>query len=269
MDVVTDTIVIPSLKRSYRFVHVSDLHIAHSYETDCEEAKAEAERQSVRWTGKYTPKDALDRIIGHVNAYQPDAVFVTGDAVDYFSSSNIRYLSGEFRKMQAPVVYTYGNHESAYGYYPGAPFTKSNYHFYSELTHGSPSCRRIDLDDLIIAVIDDSDKKITGEQLDFLRLLSNDGRPVLLLCHIPLKTEENEAKIMRAWGTSFMLGTDDDADMTRDLCAFVKSEESNIKAIFAGHIHFADTGEFAPGRFQFCAAPSFSGFLRDIELMPE
>lgn len=269
MEIVTNKIIIPTLRRLYKFVHVSDLHIAHSYETDCAEAKATADKQAIRWTQKYTPKDALSRIIEHVDGYNPDAVFVTGDAVDYFSSSNISYLSGELRKIQVPVIYTYGNHESAYGYYPGAPFTKANYHFYEELTRGNPSHRSIDMEDLIIAVIDDSDKKITAEQLDFIHHLGDDGRPVLLLCHIPLRTEANEAEIMRVWGSTFLIGTDDDSDITNSFCQFIKSEESNVKAIFSGHIHFSDTGEFAPGRLQFCAAPSFSGFIRNVELKPE
>lgn len=265
-NIITDRIAIPSLPRTYRFVHVSDLHIAHAYETDCEETRSEAARQADRWTNRYSPKEAFDQVLAHIKEYGPDAVFVTGDAVDYFSSSNISYLSKKFQELKVPVLYTMGNHEGAFGYYSGAPYTKKIYHFYKELAGENPLFYRVEMDGLILASIDDSDKKITQEQLDFMKELSAEGKPILLLCHIPLRTEHNEEKILRVWGKSFMLGTENDPDLTKEFCRFIRSEESHVAAIFAGHVHFSDTGEFAPGRLQFCAAPAFTDFIRDIEI---
>lgn len=259
MNIVTDKISMPSFGKPYKFVHVSDLHIAHAFDTDSDETKAFAEKQTVRWTDKYTPKDSLENIIVHVNEYKPDFVLFAGDVVDYYSPSNVSYIKSAFERINAPVIYSFGNHESS----------QSNYGIYAEAAkcgeNDNPACRKIETEDFIFAVIDDSDKNIKPEQLDFMKELAKDGRPIFMLCHIPLPTPENQAPILR-WGTYFMLGTEEDSELTKEFCSYVESEESNVAAIFAGHIHFANTTEFAPGKKEYCSAPSFTGYIHDVEI---
>ena len=60
-------------------------------------------------------------------------------------------------------------------------------------------------------------------------------------------------------------GTD---EPTEEFLALVKSEESRVAAIFAGHLHYDHAGEFAPGRMQYVSAPAFTRFVREVSVIP-
>ncbi|MBE7057454.1 MAG: hypothetical protein E7388_08470 [Ruminococcaceae bacterium] len=57
-----------------------------------------------------------------------------------------------------------------------------------------------------------------------------------------------------------MIGTDEDPEATHVSCKMVKSEDSPVVAIFAGHVHYEHEGEFAPDKMQCTATTAFKEY---------
>jgi hypothetical protein len=104
--------------------------------------------------------------------------------------------------------------------------------------------------------------------MEGFRQLCATGKPIVLLIHIPLCTDAITPSVMNRWGYRFMIGNENSTPETLDFCKLVKSPESPVKVILAGHVHFAHEGEFAPGRLQYTSAPALDGFVRRLRIRP-
>ena len=198
-------------------------------------------------------------------AVRPDAVILTGDAVDYCSEANIAAVRSLLAASPCPVLYVRGNHEGLpeYG------------HLYGGLMGSDPGFQVMELDGLTLVGMDDAwNKDVSPEHLERLMEYDRRGTPILLCIHVPLWTPSLAPEVHRAWGkleTGFLIGLDGgigrgysvndrDSENDRDgegyrdsetalrFWQFVTRESKNVRAVLAGHVHFAHRGEFADGK---------------------
>ena len=268
-----ETLKIKGLKREYTFIHISDAHLSYAPFGADDEEKALCLEHTEEWTrdGK-TPLESFDEVCEFVNDEKPDALFITGDCVDYASENNSSYLKAQIGKMNTEVLYVYGNHESVnYKEKPENP--KIYYPLYEDLMKGSPAYWVKDYGDLLVCAVDDADKKITKEQLDFLKKQIARNIPILLLIHIPISTATIKEPIENKWGEGamsyFALDGDNPCSETVEYCELIKKADNNIAAIFTGHIHTPYKGEFSNGRIMYAAGAAFDGYARKITVLPE
>ena len=67
------------VKKSYRFLHISDAHVAVAYENDSDADKALAEKQSTRWSlGELTSTESFEEMLKYVRHIRPDALLIAG-----------------------------------------------------------------------------------------------------------------------------------------------------------------------------------------------
>ena len=117
-------------------------------------------------------------------------------------------------------------------------------------------------------------RDITESQLDRMRSVIAEAKEreisIILLLHIPVCTEELAPSVLKIWGPSFMLGSlAEDSPTVHEFCNLIKSEDSPIAAVLAGHIHYSQKGYVSPGRMQYVSAPAFEGFVYDITVNGE
>lgn len=267
MNYTEDVVVrLPGLARSYNFLHISDAHIAYARDCDSDAEKEFAAKQTERWNlHAVAPIDAFTSFLSDAETLspKPDAVFMTGDCTDYYSESNAFFMRKMLPKQSIEYLYVPGNHEGG-SYTSHIPDIRACYPLYAAVMQNDPAFWVRDFGAFLVVGVDDSDRNITDEQLCKMQRVTEDGRPILLLLHIPLCTPANREQIMQVWGPSFMLGTEDSTKNAQRFSELIKAENSHVAAIFAGHLHFAHTGEFAPGRIQYVSAPLFNGFIRHI-----
>lgn len=251
-------VTIPSLRNEYRFWHFSDAHIAHAYPEDSEEAHALAEKQAACWATDGKPSsDVFLDVLEEAKKHEAELLLMAGDCADYYSESNLRFLTENLEKAAIPVLYAYGNHEGA-SYVTNLGDPRKFYPDYAGLMGETPNFQVKDFGDFVLIAVDNSDHNIRQEQLDRLKEQFTRGIPVILVMHIPLSTEAIIPDMEAKWGRNpvyFMLGTDAEPETTREFCRLVTAEDSPVAAIFAGHVHFMHSGEFAPGRMQYTSAP--------------
>ena len=269
------------LKKPVRLVHITDCHISQCYENSTEEEIKNDARASVQWRpeGMPRPIDSLRYLLKEISSDQPALAVMTGDIVDLPLPGFNRALEEALTEAGVPYLYTFGNHENR-GFIPVEKSKEKYYPMYSHLMNGSPDFQLIGFDEngevctenavLYVLGFDDSTKIVTEEQMTKLKKLSAEGKPIILCLHIPIATEENTPAIHGHWKDDhFLLGAESDCETTHEFCSFVKSEESNVIAVLAGHIHFAHESEFAPGRKVYAAAPGYTQYAELIEICGE
>lgn len=272
MNIEHSKLVIPGLTRSWTFCHISDTHVAYAYPDEPDAAREMAEKHAQKWNPiGLLPVDALDQALNYADEIHADGVFLCGDGTDYFSPGTVRYMKERISAAKTEVFYVCGNHEGG-DYYKAVADLRACYPDYAPLMQGTPDFWIRDMGEFLLVGMDDSDKKITRGQLDGLNRVLSDGKPVILLIHIPMYTEAIAPPVRAQWGEGgtdyFTLGLDHDTDLSREFCRTVKESDS-VAAVFAGHIHLAHTGEFAPGRMQFTSAPAFTGYMRVVTVCGE
>ena len=186
---------------------------------------------------------------------QASLLLMAGDCTDYYSESNLRFLSENLEKTGIPVLYVYGNHEGA-SYVKDLGDPRQFYPDYAGLMGETPDFQIRDFGEFLLIAVDNSDHNIRTEQLEKLKEQFARKIPVILVMHIPLSTEAIMPDMKAKWGqnpTYFMLGTDAEPETTKEFCRLVTAEDSPVAAIFAGH--FMHAGEFMPGRMQYTSAP--------------
>lgn len=256
------TIPITGIKKEYTFMHISDAHICSWDENSTEEEKALAVRNSNFWkeeSGVYAIP-ALEMQLEYADDISADAVILTGDAVDYYSESNIISLTKCFKASDKKLIYARGNHEQG----------RENYPSFENIAGKTQDFTAHDFGEFYIISIDVGDLNITNAQIEKVKNYIFGEKPVVIAQHIPYRTDENEDVILNRWNsTSFLLGTDDDTDNTKELCRLVCEEKNSVAAVLSGHIHFSHSGEFASGKMQYIAAPAFFGFCYVVHIVPD
>jgi len=251
-------VTLPSLRGEYHFWHFSDAHTAYAYPEDSDEDKALAKKQAECWsTGGKLSTEVYEELLAEAKERRAELLLMAGDCVDYYSDSNLRYLSDHLHRTGIDVLYAHGNHESG-SYTVKYSDSRMFYPQYRDLMGDTPDFQVRDFGQFLLIAVDNSDHNIRQEQLDKLKEQFARNLPILLVMHIPLSTEAIMPDMEAKWGKNpsyFMLGTDAEPETTREFCRMVMAENSPVAAVFAGHVHFMHQGEFAPGRIQYTAAP--------------
>ncbi|MBQ7924304.1 MAG: metallophosphoesterase [Clostridia bacterium] len=260
------------IKNTYTFFHISDAHIVYARDTDDEADKQLAAEHTDKWNiADIPPIEAFYQALALVKAQRNDGLFITGDCVDYIHPSCIEHLKETLTATGLELFYVYGNHEGG-SYVETVPDTHVYYPYYKSLMRGTPACWVKDYGEMLIVGIDDSDREITHEQYDFLESQIARNLPIILLLHIPLYTESLAPSVREKWGRDgvqyFTLGSENDTPLTQAFCKRIQAADSNVQAVFAGHTHVSHTGEFAEGRLQFVAAPTFEKYIRKTVIEP-
>ena len=265
------------VKNSYRFLHISDAHVAVAPPDASAADKAFAEMQAKRWSlGELTSNESFEEMLKYVRHVRPDALLIAGDAVDYFSDANAALMKDRLTALKNDginTLYAYGNHEGA-SYSEVIPDYRAYYYLYNDIMGGDPSFQIMDLGDLILVAVEDSTRDITQSQLERMKKLCQEARErevsIILLMHAPIFCEDIAPRILKIWGPSFMIGSlPDDSPVVHEFCNLIKAEDSPVAAVFAGHIHFSQKGFVSPGRMQYVSAPAFEGFVYDITVIGE
>ena len=260
--IIQEKIYIDNLDRDYVFWHVSDMHINYVEDESLINFYGQKNRD---WTPKkdgFNPLYALDFMIEEAKKRGLDALILTGDLVDFCNQTSIDYVCDRLKTLNCEKIVALGNHEGSLG--DPVITTRAFYPMYIELTSQKPDCRIVDYGKFMFVTLDDSDLKVVPEQIEFLNSLKKYNKPVILVTHIPLITEGLEPSCMKIWGTKFMLGTYDDTELTKEAVSIIKAEDSPFIAVLAGHLHYENTSEFKKGQYQYCSAPLFTRYIREI-----
>lgn len=177
------------------------------------------------------------------------ALVMTGDIIDFIGGANLRAFDSALSNFDKPFISVCGNHEDAESIPDGFIFSKTK----------EPT-QTIDLGDLLIFGIDNSKRFITKEQNDKLKELISRKKPIIVAMHVPVMTEGNKEKLQKC-DEYFRLNHSNATAETLEFIDILKQNAGQIVAVFAGHLHFGNESEIAPGLTQYIASQGILGNL--------
>ena len=244
--------------------HFSDVHLAEYDGLSAPEEIARAKKRTEDWVrmkrdfcqnhgapyGETESAPALQQFRKLLAASaDADALVLAGDILDYVSPANLRVYDREMEGVRVPFVTVCGNHEP-----PGK--VPAGYRF----SEAAAPVQVLDLGDLRILAFDDAERHITRAQLDTLEAALREGKPLILVIHVPVMTPGNEEKL-RAESPYFRLNYDDCPAENLEFIELIRRYPEPVAAVLAGHLHFADLSEIAPGVPQYVSAQGIVGSM--------
>ena len=215
-----------------------------------------------------------------VKKQDPDLLILGGDIVDSAMYASIDYVKEELDKTGVPYAYGMGNHDFEYGdeYYTDKAYSEYLPRL-SEVSRTADGFQVIRYYDFSVLVVDDDNNQVTQGALDALKELVSEGKPIILCMHVPIEpNEEYSAHLMqksiKEWGSyddgrSRVLLGDHGCipnDVTREFIDIVKDEDSNVKIVLAGHVHFQDESKLTDSLTQAVTGAGFEGYMINLHI---
>lgn len=264
-------IPIPGVRKKILW-HFSDVHLAlHDALSSPKEAER-AEKATANWVDgrlwfskRYGEPDAdrqrisarahFDTLLGLAEG--ADALILAGDICEYVSPANLRFLDSRLGDLRTPFLAVCGNHDRAADIPDGYLYSRAK-----------APVQLLDLGDLLLIGLDDSCRSITKDQTrQFLAALSQ-GKPAIVVLHIPIMTEGNRDLLLDC-GDYFRLNHPEADEETLEFIDLLRQNSSRIAAVLAGHLHFRNESEIAPGLIQYVSSQGILGNVNRYEIGEE
>ena len=254
------------LEHSYRFIFVSDLHVIVENEEISPEhlENVQARRESFRTADGTYSAQLWEEMPEIFNAMDADAILLGGDMIDYASTANIGAMKEGIEKLGAPVLYVRAVH--VYNPYNCDGLDKKDMKKLHQSIDGYEGISLIEYDDLCIVGINDSTKQITKKQLKRFKEIVALGKPIILLTHVPLESKvdtslsEESKKVWQdralLWGEGAYYEPNKNTQAFLDM---VYADDSPVKAVVCGHLHFSWEGKLTENCFQHVFQEMYSG----------
>ena len=176
-----------------------------------------------------------------------DALVIAGDTMDYINGANVRIFEKLFGKFEKPFVQVCGNHE------PHADIPDG--YIVSRIKN---ELQVLDMGDMLIVGLDNSQRKISRSQLDALEGFVKDGKNILLVMHVPIMNDENRELLLKS-GVYFQLNYDGCPEENIEFIEFIKNNASNFIAVLAGHLHYSNVSKLCEGVTQYVTSQGITG----------
>ncbi len=272
------TIEVEGLKNEYKFLQISDIHVTELPSLLDANYNYALGRRALYTTlgGGTTTAQRLSYFFRYAADHGIDLVILTGDIIDSALNENVAMLESILGEATVPYIYAVGNHDYTFpDHYFDNYSTTTLRPKLSTVASGNTFYNYVEYDDLIVAVIDDSQEMITNSSTaSFVRsTLKASSKPVLLGYHIPFHAETLTQPLIDMWEYDRTLGPHRDASMydlkTRVVYEYANSENSNLIGTLCGHIHSEREDLLAGGVMQYCAPPAYDGGCRLITVTPQ
>ncbi len=263
------------LKKEYRFLQVSDMHLAYSDEKSSQIDACEHKRCRQQWEAlkfhfakennefcdeRYNiePYVLFEALCKHALEINADALILSGDMMDRVTDSSIRYLKSIISSLPIPVIYCLGNH--CYSNENGEHLNQ-----YDRLKDiaPNPEFNSIDFGEFEFLTFDNNEQ-ITNSQLEFLKEKIASNKKLLLVEHKPLLLGEFGEKLLDKIGEYFFIGTEKDEENTKEFVNLIRENSDRFIAVLCGHIHSAKEYKITENLMQISTSSGLIGACREI-----
>ncbi len=258
-DIYADDLCIPGMTGEKTFLHVSDDHLCIVDDLTPED---EADRLRTReqfwkegkkgfvgyfgepWTEEkhaVSTGDAFLRLLGYAEEKGVDAVLSTGDLLEHMHDAGVRFLRRHLADRPFDFLAAPGNHESeSCGgvWYAGVQV--------------------IEYGDFRVVSVDDRQRTLAPDTLDALEELCGEGKPIVLMMHVPLLTDGNRDTKLGHMEKYYYIDERTCDESGRRLFAILRGTNA-VKLILCGHIHGYTVTEPIPGLRQITAPQGMVG----------
>ena len=246
--ITEEEIIIDKLTGEYDLLFITDMHMIVRDEKDTIEVQKNAQsRFSGFMNAEMVPSaDQWEAWISYANDQNMDGVLLGGDIIDYPSQANISLMDEGLSKLQMPYLYTLGNHDWTY---PWVYMTESGREQYVPLFYpymkGDTAIQLQDFGEFYVVAIDDCANQVNETVLPEYENILQEGKPVIVLTHVPFLTDSVLEKAKQVWKTPVIIGGGNIGgffpnEASLRFMELTTAKDSPVVAVLAGHVHFQD-----------------------------
>ncbi len=279
----TVDIVIPGVTKEYKFMHISDSHLTMYDETDSDEAKAEMIRRGNLFDTQVGDgikrEDKLAEMYARAEKEGVDHILLTGDIIDAPSNGNVKFFADTVANSRIPSLYCLGNHDWTFE----DPYQTERWKYIegfrdifgnTDENYWDDYINVYEYDGFVIVSVDNSNDQVPSVVTATLKSYAKAGTPVILMLHVPVSCETAVADVKGKWnGRDITIGSADLSPnaATNQFVNFVRSADSTVVAIIAGHTHLTHIDDVSPlnDTVQYTLGASFEGFTRIFNIKGE
>lgn len=246
--IIEEEIIIESLSGEYELLFLTDSHVVIMDENDPAQTKEyTASRYSMFHNGEgISSAEQFSGYIDYVNEEDMDGLLLGGDIIDCPSEGILDYLEKELGSLKVPYVYTPGNHDWTFPWEYMTEKGKTEYLSRLQPYMGNDTTlHSYDFGEFIVVSVDNSKGQVNAEALARYKEILEEGKPVIVLVHVPFLTQSVLTKARQVWNNGVVIGGGNYGGIYPDKISeeFVQltaAEDSPVAAVLAGHVHFYD-----------------------------
>lgn len=257
------SVIIPGLTEEYHFLFLADLHIIVENE-DVAMEELETVRGRLGWSSVaegVTAAEYWDSLPEILDSCHADAVLLGGDILDYCSKTNIACLQQGLERLKTPYMYVRADHDSNPYYCEGV--TAEDCAAMHEAIDGNQEVWCMELPELCIAGLSNNTSPISEAGLERMKEIFAMGKPILLLAHVPFDSKLDsslQAASKEVWQDRALIWGEDcnynPDETTQELLDLIYAEDSPVKEIVCGHLHFSWDGSLTKNTHQHVFSPA-------------
>lgn len=261
---------IPQLTQDYEIWFLADSHIIVEDGSEDEQTAAYAAERKPGFANEsgFASDVIFSQFIDKANEEKPDLVLFGGDIIDFPSKANVDFLTSELQRLEVPYRMTYGNHDWTF---PWEYMTETASATYRPMMEDAMGDAVLELEDLVVVSVDNSSNQVAAESMEIVNRAYGLDKPVILLLHVPLSTEELIAKAKEDWTNPVTIGMQVHGgiapnEASTELWHMTHDDESMVKAVLAGHVHFAHEEALSDATVEIVTDAAFKGKATKIFL---
>ena len=265
---------IPGLKKEYRFIWISDLHVMADDVSEIEDKwkGAMIHRRDKRFNNPQSnlpPAAVWKKLPAILNGSNADAVFFGGDICDTGSVANLTYLKSGFKQLTKPFIYLKEDHDISPWHLISRDSSKQ--HAIAREIDGYPSVHCLEFDELTVLGISYSTVHFKAAAVkrfkELYRKAQEQKKTVIVVQHVPI-CPPNDPVLSKShcWGSRLKPAF----PTTAEFMKLVKAKNGPVRAIFCGHIHRLHgwDGMVTPTLHQHVFDTAFRGNIGIITVKP-
>lgn len=248
--ITEETVYVEGLEEEYSFLFLTDTHVVIQDDNASQQEQQYAqERYNMFQNQEGIPSaQQFPAWIAYANETEVDAVLLGGDIIDSPSDANVEWLQEQLAELEMPWLYVPGNHDWTYPWEYMTDYGKENYlPMLAPMMQGNPAIQSMEMDELLLVGVDDSTNQVNPNAIHVYEELLAQGKPVILVNHVPFATQTLLPKAVEAWRRATVIGDENGGgirpdDISRYFLELTTAENSPVKLVLTGHVHLYDNG---------------------------
>ena len=270
---------IKGVHQNYTFFHLTDLHMCEFTPEELSEMPEARRMYALQrrdfFTHAWPGAAALwYDYMNRAKVEGTDLLLLTGDVIDCPSDGNVKTLKEGVRDSDMPTLFAVGNHDWSFADDYHTPNATALHHpKFADLCDGNPYISWVEYEDLIVCAVDNSRHRVSETTVDRFMSLCGEGKPLILIMHVPLYVASMEADCLATWHQLLMMGDKafygDDPHVKRFYEAVALDPDTPVKAVITGHLHFHHEDVLPNGVPQIVTDKGYTGGCRVIRVVAE
>ncbi len=247
--ITEETLYVEGIEGEYTFLFLTDSHVVIRDDKASEQERQYAEQRYAQFVnGEGVPSvEQFPEWVAYANENQVDAVLLGGDIIDSPAGANVKWLQEQLSGLEMPYLYVPGNHDWTFPWDYMTDYGKDNYLKGMEgvVMQENASIQSLEIGELLLVGVDNSPGQFDPDALPGYEELLAQGKPVILMQHVPFVAETLLPKALKAWDSPTVIGDGNGGgiwpdDDTQYFLERTLEEGSPVKLILAGHVHLYD-----------------------------